>query len=85
LVGAPAILHKKSPERVNKRITKQLRQGKEGIWYPSCNVRESRQSFSEVIIGISRAAEALIKGAFALSLFAAIKYGKIKASIISDC
>ena len=47
--------------------------------------RSQRNSFSEVIIGISRAVEALIKGAVVLSLFPAIKYSNIKASIISDC
>jgi hypothetical protein len=46
---------------------------------------DSRDSVSEVIIGISRAEEALINGAFILSLFPAIKYGNIKALIILDC
>ncbi len=45
----------------------------------------SRDSFSEVIIGISRAVEALIKGSFTLSLFLAINYGNIRVLIFSDC
>jgi hypothetical protein len=47
--------------------------------------RSSIDSFSEVIIGIIRAAEALIMGAFILSLFLATHYGDIKGLIISDC
>ncbi len=49
------------------------------------NQRSPRDSFLEVIIGTSRAAETRIKGSFILSLFPAINYGNIKASIISDC
>ncbi len=45
----------------------------------------SRDSFLEVIIGISGAAEALMKGALIVSLFLAINYGNIKALIILDC
>ena len=47
--------------------------------------RSARDSLSEVIIGISRAVEALIKGTFILSLFLAINYGNIKALFFSDC
>ena len=49
-----------------------------GLKYP----RSPRDSFLEVIIGISRAVEVLIEGAVVLSLFLAIKYGNIKALII---
>jgi hypothetical protein len=47
--------------------------------------RRQRNSFSEVIIGISRGIKALIKEAVVLSLFPAIKYSNMKAGIISDC
>ena len=51
-----------------------------GLKYP----RSPRDSFLEVIIGISRAVEALIKVAVVLSLFLAMKYGDIKALFILD-
>jgi hypothetical protein len=38
--------------------------------------------YSEVIIGMSRAVEALITAAFVISLFLAISYGKIKGLVI---
>ena len=48
----------------------------------SLEKNSQRESFSEVIIGISRAVKAMIKVAVVLSLFLTIKYGNIKASII---
>ena len=51
----------------------------------SLEKNSQRESFSEVIIGISRVVDALIKVAVVLSLFQAIKYGNIKALIILDC
>jgi hypothetical protein len=45
----------------------------------------SRDSFSEVIIGMSSVAEAMITAAFVLSLFLIISYGNKKGLVISDC
>lgn len=47
--------------------------------------RSSKDSFSGVIIGISGAVEAQIKGSFIVSLFLAINYGNMKALIILEC
>ena len=47
--------------------------------------RSQRESFSEVIIGMSRAIEPLMKGTLIVSLFMTTNYGNIKAFIIMDC
>jgi len=49
---------------VSKRITKQFSQSKERIYIGPGKSNSQRNSFLEVIIGISRTIEALIKGVF---------------------